>query len=255
MRSSISLLAIAAGLVTLGAAGTASANTVVDVFPTGDAMIFGTSAGADTGNASGMGPAMFAGADGMSNRKRSLVTFNLAAANIPSNATIDSVVMTLIVGQIAGSGGGGGGGSYPSRTLRVYHLTTGWNEGTSGSPTSATIGGTGQGYTIVTGDTSWTYTNYNSASWTTLGGDFTATEIASTTFSSPFTVGQSCTWSSAGMVTDVQNWLSTPSGYHGWLIKSDLETMPTSFLGYWTKDGASANSNPALRPKLTITYH
>jgi hypothetical protein len=57
------------------------------------------------------------------------------------------------------------------------------------------------------------------------------------------------------MVTDVQNWLSSPSGYHGWLIKSDLETMPTSFLGYWTKDGATANSYPNLRPKLTITYH
>ena len=92
-------------------------------------------------------------------------------------------------------------------------------------------------------------------SWTTLGGDFNATEIASSTFSSPFTVGQSCTWSSGGMVTDVQNWLSSPSGYHGWLIKSDLETMPTSFLGYWTKDGATANSYPNLRPKLTITYH
>ena len=252
MKRSILLTGVAALLL---AAGAASANTVVDVFPTQDAMIFGTSAGADTGNASGMGPAMFAGADGQSNRKRALVTFDLAAASIPSTATIDSVVMTVVVGQIAGSGGGSPGGSYPSRTLRVYHLTTAWNEGTSGSPTSATIGGTGQGFAIGSGDTSWHYTNYNAGVWSTLGGDFNATEIAVSTFTSPFSVGQSCTWSSAGMVSDVQSWLTAPSGYVGWLIKSDLETMPTSFLGYWTKDGAAANSNPALRPKLTITYH
>jgi len=251
----LSILPTGAALFVLGLAATASGNTQVTVSATQDAMIFGTSGGADTGNASGKGPAMFAGADGSSNRKRGLVTFDLASANIPASVTIDSVVMTLVVGQIAGSGMGGDGSNYPSRTIRVYHLTTGWNEGNSGSPTSPTIGGTGQGYTIQTGDTSWTYTNYSGSSWTTLGGDFNATEIASSTFSSPFSVGQSCTWSSSGMAADVQSWLSSPSGYHGWLIKSDLETSPTSFLGFWTKDGAAANNNSALAPKLTITYH
>jgi hypothetical protein len=253
MQSTLLKTGVALGVV--GFAALAFASTQVNVPASHDAMIFGTSAGSDTGNASGMGPAMFAGADGQSNRKRALVTFDLASASIPSNATIDSVVMTLIVGQIAGSGGGGGGGSYPSRTIRVYHLNTSWNEGPSGSPTSPSIGGTGQGYAIQTGDTSWTYTNYNGSTWTTLGGDFNATEIASSTFTSPFTVGQSCTWSSSGMVNDVQSWLSSPSGYHGWLIKSDLETSPTSFLGFWTRDGAAANSNSALAPVLTITYH
>lgn len=245
---------VVAGLV-LGLATAASASTTVDVPATQDAMIFGTSAGADTGNASGKGPAMFAGADGQSNMKRSLVTFDLAAASIPANATIDSVTMTLFIGQIAGSGGGSSGGSYPSRTIRVYHLSAAWGEGPSGSPTSPTVGGTGQGYAIQTGDSSWSYTFYSGSLWSTLGGDFVATPIASTTFSSPFSINQPCTWSSAGMVTDVQNWLSTPSGYHGWEIKSDLETSPTSFLGFWTKDGAAANSAPAIAPKLTITYH
>jgi hypothetical protein len=237
------------GFATSGSAGSYS------VPASHDAMIFATSSGVDTGNASGMGPGMFAGADGGSGRKRSLVTFNLAQANIPSNATIDSVEMDLVIGQIAGSGGGGTGGNYPSRTIRVYHLNTNWNEGTSGSPTSTGIGGTGQGYAILSGDTSWHYTNYRGSTWTTSGGDFNATEIASATFTSPFSVGQTTPWSSAGMVNDVQSWLSTPSGYHGWLIKSDLETSPTSFLGWWTKDGAAANSNSALAPVLLVTWH
>lgn len=219
-----------------------------------DAMIFATSAGADTGTASGKGPAMFAGADGGSGRKRSLVTFNLGAS-IPSGVTIDVVRMDLVLGIIAGSGMGGDGSNYPSRTLRVYHLNTAWNEGTSGSPTSQTIGGTGGGYTISTGDTSWHYTNYSGSTWSNLGGDFNATEIASTTFQSPFSVGQTCSWSSAGMIGDVQGWVNSPSSYHGWMIKSDLETSATSFLGWWTVDGATANSNMNLQPILHVEWH
>jgi hypothetical protein len=219
-----------------------------------DAMIFGTSAGSDTGNASGKGPAMFAGADGGSNRKRSLVTFDLGGS-IPGGVTIDVVRMDLVLGIIAGSGMGGDGSNLPSRTIRVYHLTTAWNEGSSGSPTSPTIGGTGGGYTISTGDTSWHYTSYNGSTWTNLGGDFNSTEIASATFTSPFTVGQTCSWSSSGMVSDVQGWVSSSSSYHGWLIKSDLETTATSFLGWWTVDGATANSNMSLQPILHVEWH
>jgi hypothetical protein len=243
-----------AGLLILGFAASGSAGSY-SVPASHDAMIFATSMGVDTGNASGMGPAMFAGADGGSSKKRSLVTFNLAQASIPSNATIDSVEMDLIVGQIAGSGMGGTGSNYPSRTIRVYHLNTNWNEGSSGSPTSMGIGGTGQGYSILTGDTSWNYTNYSGSSWTTAGTDYNATEIASATFTSPFSVGQTCPWSSAGMVADVQSWLTTPSGYHGWMIKSDLETSATSFLGWWTVDGATANSNMSLQPILHVEWH
>lgn len=219
-----------------------------------DAMIFGTSSGSDTGNASGKGPAMFAGADGGLGMKRSLVTFDLGTY-IPSGATIDLVRMDLIVGQIAGSGMGGTGSNLPSRTIRVYHLTTAWNEGSSGSPTSQTIGGTGQGFTISTGDTSWHYTNYNGSTWTNLGSDFNSTEIADATFTTPFTVGQTCSWSSSGMVNDVQGWVTSPSSYHGWVIKSDLETTATSFLGWWTIDGANANSNSALQPILHVEWH
>lgn len=219
-----------------------------------DAMIFGTSADADTGAASGKGPAMFAGADGGSSRKRALVTFDLATY-VPSGVTIDVVRMDLVLGQIAGSGMGGNGSNYPSRTIRVYHLTTDWSEGSSGSPTSPTIGGTGQGYTISTGDTSWHYTNYSGSTWTNLGGDFNATEIATATFTSPFSVGQTDSWSSSGMVSDVQAWVSDHASYHGWLIKSDLETSATSFLGWWTIDGANANSNSSLQPILHVEWH
>jgi hypothetical protein len=245
-------------------AGYASA-TMVSVPALKDAMIFGTAAGADTGNASGKGPALFAGADGGSSRKRSLVEFDLAAANIPANATIDSVTMILYLAQVAGSGGGsGGGGNYPSRTFRVYDLQQDWGEGNSGSPTAAGVGGTGQGYARVAGDSTWDYAFYNPANlaagtWNSSGtnlhgGNFSATESGESTFTVFTTLNAPFTWSSPGMATDVQNWLNGTAPNYGWLIKSDLEDMPTSFLGFWTKDGAAANSNPGIAPSLTINY-
>ncbi len=46
----------------------------------------------------------------------------------------------------------------------------------------------------------------------------------------------------------------TAGGNDGWIIKSDLETSATSLLGFWSRDGAAANADPAIAPKLTITY-
>jgi hypothetical protein len=243
----VSLLASAAAI------STASADTTVTVSATKDAMIFGTSANADTNNASGKGPALFSGADGQSNKKRSTITFDIASAGIPSNATIVSVTMTMYLAQVAGSGGGGSPGSYPNRTLKLHKVQQNWGEGTSGSPTSPTVGGTGQGYTRVSGDSSWSYAIYSGTSWTA-GGNINATASASSTFSTPFVLNAAYTWSSAGMVTDVGSWVSGATTNYGWLVKSDLETSPTSFLGYWSRDGAAANANPAIAPKLTIVY-
>lgn len=230
-----------------------------------DAMIFGTSAGADTGNASGKGPAMFAGADGSSNHKRSLIQFDVASAGIPAGATIDNVTMTLYLAQVAGSGGGsGGGGNYPSRTFRLYAMQQAWGEGSSGSPTAPGVGGSGQGYARVAGDSSWDYAVFNPAdltagTWTSggtalHGGNFAASESAESTFTVFTTLNSAYTWSSPGMAGDVQNWLAGTSPNDGWLLKSDLENMPTSFLGFWTKDGAAANNNSGIAPSLTISY-
>lgn len=253
--------ASAASALLIGAASSASATTVT-VGALKDAMIFGTSAGADTNNASGKGPALFAGADGSGNIKRSEIEFDVSS--IPSNATVTSVTMTLFLGQVAGSGMGSGGNLGP-RIFSLYDLQQDWGEGNSGTPTSASIGGSGQGYAEQNGDSTWDYAFFNSnpslaVKWnlngTNLhGGNFSSMASATSTFNNPFTVGAPFTWSSTGMVTDVQNWIDGASPDFGWMLKSDnLESTPTSFLGFWSKDGAAANNNPAIAPELTITY-
>lgn len=249
----------------------ARADLTVSFTPSSDAMIFGTSTGGDTGNASGMGPALFAGADGQGNIKRSMLEFNVSS--IPAGATITSATLTLYLGQVAGSSGSNGTVSNTmDRQFGLYDLLQSWTEGTSGSPTSSNIGGSGQGYAHVNGDVTWTDASYNSnaslaiawgataaGSTTTplLGGNFSTTESALLDVPVGYSLVNDAafSWSSAGMAADVQGWLDGTLQNDGWLLRSDnLEAMHTSFLGFWSKDGAAAVGNSALTPTLTVTY-
>ena len=249
----------------LAIAPRARADLTATLTPSNDAMIFGTSAGADTGNASGMGPALVAGADGSGNIKRSMVEFDVSS--IPSGATITGATLTLYLGMIAGSSGNTGTVSNTlDRKFGLYDLLQPWTEGTSGSPTTSNIGGSGQGYAHVNGDVTWTDATYNSNSalaipWGTaanpiLGGNFSSTESALLDVPIGFSLvnGGGYSWSSAGMVSDIQGWIDGTQN-DGWMLKSDnLEGTHQSFLGFWTKDGAVADGNTALTPTLTVTY-
>src|SRR5215217_624329 len=166
-----------------------------------DATILGTSGGADTGNANGLGPGLFTGADGQNNMKRSLIQFDLATAGIPADAIIDNVTMSLSLGQVPPSGG-------LAQTIRLFNLSQNWSEGSSGSPTSSTISGSGPGYARVNGDSTWDYSNYHSnpalaTKWQQddmelHGGNFLSPAHGSSTFTT-FASGSTFSWSSDDM--------------------------------------------------------
>ena len=90
-------------------------------------------------------------------------------------------------------------------------------------------------------------------------GNFNATESAEETFTS-FVLGTPYAWSSghpnsAKLIADFQGWLIGTTPKNGWLMKSDLETSPTSFLGFWSREGAAADTTAGSDPAaLTITY-
>jgi hypothetical protein len=246
------------GFAVLAVASFARAS-VVTVGAAKDAMIFGTSGDIDTGNASGKGPVLAAGADGSSNKNRALILYDVASA-VPAGATITDVTMTLSLAQVAGSKAS----TYLSRTFRLFDLRQAWGEGNSGLPTSSNLTGVGQGYPRQTGDSTWDYAFYdanasaggkwNAGSADLHGGNFAAIESGVATFTT-FTVDTPYSWSSPAMVGDVQNWLDGALPNNGWLIKSDLETSPTSFLSFWSKEGAAVNTDPGSEPPaLTITY-
>ncbi len=276
--------------------GTAAADPSLSIFtPTDDAMIFGTSATppVDTGNASGMGPGMFAGADGGSSRKRSLVKFDLGTVAdsgslgmdedpgdpITDADTIVEVDLMLVIGQIAGSGGGdmmgwmdpphmGGGGcgtscSPSSRTFSLYQVTTDWNEGSTGltcsGMTCQSMSGTGQGWTHTSGDVTWADAVYSGTGWTNGPNDQDySSAINSTTFTD-FTFQLGMDWVGSGttdpLVETVQAWANNSATNFGLEVKTSLETTATSFIGWWTKDGAAANSNMQAAPHLYVYYN
>jgi hypothetical protein len=249
LRTTFLATILLAAVLASGNGAQALADTTVTVAATKDAMILGTSANVDTNNASGKGPGLFSGADNQTGRKRSIIAFDVASAGIPASATIVSVTMTLHLAQVAG----GSGSTYPSRTLRVHRLRRTWGEGTSGSPTATSLSGAGQGYPRLSGDSSWSYAVFSGSPWPA-GGDFNATASASSTLAFPFTLNGAYTWSSTGLVSDVSSWVKGTAVNYGWELKSDLETSPGSFLAFWSRDGAAANANPAIAPRLTIVY-
>ncbi len=131
-------------------------------------------------NSSGQGPGLFAGTNGTDSPRHGLIQFNIAG-NVPSGATITGVQLTLVLGQIAGSGGGGSGGTNTS-TIEVHDVTASWGE--PGPQVAATnnLGGSGQGVAAETGDVTWAARFFNESPaqpWTTPGGDFATAASAS----------------------------------------------------------------------------
>jgi hypothetical protein len=220
---------IVAGCILIAAGPAAWADVVVNIPALQDATLFG---GTPADNSSS-GPGMFVGSDGQGRPKRGLIEFDIPAY-VPSDATITGAVLTLYLGQVAGSGGGGG--DQTPRTIRLFDITTAWagsTNGTTGFPGPG-FGGTGQGFPANIGDATWNYAKYNTVLWNTPGGggDFVSTESADTV------VGQSVnaaySWgSTAQMVSDVQGWLDGIFPNDGWLVENDSEALQTT--QFWRK--------------------
>jgi hypothetical protein len=281
-RKTFVTLAIIA--ITAGAASATSSSFT----PTDDAMIFDDGSGNGSSNANGRGPGMFAGADGGTRKKRSLVKFDISS--IATTATVTAVQLDLIIGQIAGSGGMGPGCgmacSPSSRTFEIYQIdyTNAWNEGQTGATACsgslcASIGGTGQGWNYSScncGDVTWEYYDYSSGTGSSWGHGATNQDYGTGSFGSPtygnLTAAGSWTFNNflnnatmsftGNTTTDhpnftaiVQDWVTNPSHNNGFMIRGPaLESIATSFIGWWTKDGALANSNNLLNPVLTVWY-
>jgi hypothetical protein len=230
----------------MGMAVTLSSPAWADVVTIGalqDATIFQN----NVNNSNGGGVGIFSGGNSNLSARRGLISFDVAG-NIPVGATITDVAMTLVLGQSAGSGGQPGSGDQTPRTISLYALTNSWGEGTT--PTSQTIGGTGQGVAASPGDATWNARFFGSTNWTTPGGDHVATASASLVVNNVFNAPY--TWlSTPQLVSDVQGWLNNPGSNNGWeMINADEAGMQT-FRAFYTKEWLA---DPSQRPKLTITY-
>ncbi len=175
---------------------------------------------------SGVGPAVFAGKTLRGGDiRRGLMAFDTAA--IPAGATINSVELRLYMDMTIS-------GAVP---VSLHRVTSNWGEGTSSA-------GGGTGTQATTNDATWIHTFYPGTLWNTAGGDFVAAASATASVDQ---VG-SYSWSSPGMVADVQNWLDN-GGNFGWLIMGDESANGTA-KRFVSREGAA----PEQLPVLVVDY-
>ena len=180
----------------------------------------------ESSNSNALGE-LYVGVDCSFNPRRALIYFDIAGA-IPSGSTITSVTLALNMDF----------SDISPFTLdySLYTLLQDWGEGTSS--------GTSTGAAPTANDATWTDALFGSTTWSTPGGDYTPGAVATTSI--PPITG-TYNWSSAGMVTDVQNWLDAPAANFGWMLIGDETTTNCVNRVFGSKDAGIA-------PVLTIEY-
>jgi spore coat protein A len=177
----------------------------------------------------GAGEFLFVGRTSASGVKRALLQFDIASA-LPAGATVTNATLQLEASLTNGGAGDVG----------LHQVLAAWGEGTSDA-----AGDESAGAAATTNDATWTHRLYPSTTWTAAGGDFDATASATTSVSGAATY----TWTSAGVIGDVQNWLDAPSTNFGWVLLG-IESGNTQK----RFDSRQFVANPAQRPKLIVTY-
>ena len=242
MNSSFQSMRVAAGVViaAIFLAAPSAAQQTVTLNPTRDNTVFEHPwpQGGETSNA--LGPGLYAGMSflAMPERiRRALLHFDVAGA-LPAGATVVGAKLELTVTQAR---------DVSMRDFFVHRVTTAWGNGTSVPP--AGPGGGGRGGSATANDPTWTQASTPNTPWEMPGGDFETVASAQATVTN--TVGQLATFSSTGMIADVQSWLDAPMSNDGWLIKGD-EITEVAFKARRFASVDHPDSN--LRPRLVIDY-
>ncbi len=177
------------------------------------------------GNGAGMH--MFCGKTQLDKTRRALVRFDLAA--VPAGSAIASARLVLHLSQQNTAG----------EIVTIHALSADWGEGASDAP-----GAEGQGTAALPGDATWTERFFGMGqAWSTPGGTF-GPGLASTL------VGGVADWNfeSAALTAAVQAMLDAPATNFGFIVRG-----PESF-GTAMRFDTRENPNPAVRPRLVVTF-
>jgi hypothetical protein len=228
MKSFLPSICAAAAL-----AGTAAGATIT-IEPIKDNTIF---EGTDP-ISNGAGREFFAGRTGpnaLNRLRRALLEFDVVSA-VPAGATIENVTLTLQLIHVDVS---------LSSTMRLYEVLAEWGEGTS-------VSDRGAGAVATIGDATWTYAVYDTLEWRTVADVPRPGGFFSDTVSAAADIGAAVgpySWSDPELILDVQGWLDTPGSNHGWILLGG-ESGGRTARGFASRE----NTDPALRPKLTIEF-
>ncbi len=200
----------------------------VQLSPVADNTLFEDEGGALS---NGAGEYSFVGVTAMNLRRRALTRFDFSL--IPAGSTITGVTLRLNMSR---------GVSSPT-IVTLHRALSAWGEGTSDAENEE-----GTGAPSTPGDATWKHTVFNTATWTTPGGDFDQI-IASTV-----NVGGTgfYTWPSTPLlVAQAQAMLDAPVGNFGWLLLGDESSSPTA-KRFDTRENAAAGNRPVLSVDYVI---
>lgn len=180
----------------------------------------------------GAGAGMFAGRTMQASNfvRRAVIRFDVAG-NVPAGSTINSAQLKLTMTM--GNGG--------PTTVALRRLSQSWGEGTSDAGV-----GEGAGTAATANDVTWKNRFFPSSDWTLLGGDFSATVIASVSVDQE----NDYFWGSTPtLVADVQSMVADPASNFGWVVRAS-EAAVGSAKRFATKEDLV----PENRPTLTLDY-
>ncbi|MGV6862526.1 MAG: T9SS type A sorting domain-containing protein [Putridiphycobacter sp.] len=181
----------------------AKSQVTVPLSPTQDNSMYSE----NTSNSNGLGK-LYAGTTCTGNFRRALIQYDFSV--IPAGSIITNVSLTLNVDQVSV-------GAPATSDFTLHKVTTAWGEGTSN--------GGGTGAAAVAPDATWSDAMFGTSTWTTAGGDYNGTASASTTLTN---ATGNFTWSSSGMIADVQSWVNMSSPNNGWILIGDEATNCTA---------------------------
>jgi hypothetical protein len=155
--------------------------------------------------------------------RRGLLAFDLES--IPAGSTITSATLTLYM-SLTRAG---------PQMVALHRAHAGWGEGTAA--------GFGAGGPAEPGDATWLHTFYDTAFWSSPGGDFATVSSASALVDR---LGFYTWGPSAGLVADVQSWVDAPGTNYGWVVLGN-ETTSTTTKAFDSREGDR-------KPLLTVEY-
>ena len=159
--------------------------------------------------------------------RRGLIAFNVGS--IPTGATVQSATLTLHMSKTS---------SGPTN-IAVHRLLADWGEGTSVAGR-----GEGAGAAAATNDATWSFRFFNTASWSTPGGQFDATASATTSVNQD----GDYSWTGSGLVADVQAWVNGTANF-GWILRGNEVSVRTT-----KRFDSRQNATAAFRPRLVVVF-
>lgn len=211
------------GCIGIGSAFVAVAQQSTTLVPVADTTLHE----AFPDNNFGGGSTFTAGGRNMGGRARALLKFDPAGA-LPPGATVLSATLTLTVTAVNG----------PESVFDLHRILADWGEGSGSDFSSGSPGGAGEA--------TWNNRLGPGTPWSTAGGDFASTPSASTLIGAQ---GQ-YSFSTPGMVNDLQSWLAQPLGNFGWLLRSEDEQTAGTIRRFAGR--LDANNPPRLQIVFTV---